>query len=197
MVSTRVGIYVRVSTGEQSCESQLHALRKASERHGWEIVQEFADGGVSGSKGRDKRPAYDAMLKAVARREFDKVLVWNIDRLARSMTELLKVLGELKAKGVDLYIDQMAVDTATPSGELLFHVAGAVGQFERQLIRSRVLAGLDRARSKGVRLGRRPISDPKLIAKVKSMRADGVGIVKIGKSLGLGTSTVDRIIRES
>jgi DNA invertase Pin-like site-specific DNA recombinase len=197
MKPTRVVIYARVSTGEQSCESQLHALRLVAERHGWQIVQEFTDEGFSGAIGREKRPAYDALLKGIAKREFDKVLIWSLDRLARSMTELLKTLGELKAKGVGLYIDQLAIDTATPAGELLFNIAGAMAQFERQLIQSRVNAGLARAKAKGVRLGRKPVGDAKLIAAVKRLRAKGLGIVKIGKEVGIGTSTVQRILREA
>jgi DNA invertase Pin-like site-specific DNA recombinase len=194
MKPVRVAIYARVSTGEQSCESQLHALRQAAERHGWEIVQELKDEGFSGATGRDKRPAYDALLKGIARRDFDKVAIFNIDRLARSMTELLKVLEELKAKRVGLYIDQLAIDTATPAGELLFNIAGAMAQFERQLIQSRVKAGIARAKAKGVKLGRKPIDDYRLISKVKRLRADGMGLVKIGRTLGIGTSTVQRII---
>lgn len=196
MKPVRVAIYARVSTGEQSCESQLHALRQAAERHGWEIAQELKDEGFSGATGRDKRPAYDALLKGIARREFDKVLVWNIDRPARSMTELLKLLGELKAKGVGLYIDQLAIDTATPAGELLFNIAGAMAQFERQLIQSRVKAGIARAKAKGVKLGRKRIDDAKVTAQVKRLRAGGMGMVRIGKTVGIGTSTVQRLLSE-
>ncbi len=197
MKPVRVAIYARVSTGEQSCESQLHALRLAADRHGWEVVQELTDEGFSGATGRDKRPAYDALLKGIARREFDKVAVWNIDRLARSMTELLKVLGELKAKGVGLYIDQLAIDTATPAGELLFNIAGAMAQFERQLIQSRVKAGIARAKAKGVKLGRKRIDDAKVTAQVKRLRASGMGMVRIGKAVGIGTSTVQRLLRDN
>ena len=197
MKPVRVAIYARVSTGEQSCESQLHALRLVADRHGWEIVQELTDEGFSGATGRDKRPAYDALLKGIARREFDKVAVWNIDRLARSMTELLKVLGELKAKGVGLYIDQLAIDTATPAGELLFNIAGAMAQFERQLIQSRVKAGIARAKAKGVKLGRKRIDDAKVTAQVKRLRASGMGIVRIGKAVGIGTSTVQRLLSDN
>ncbi len=196
MKPVRVAIYARVSTGEQSCESQLHALRLAADRHGWEIVQELTDEGFSGATGRDKRPAYDALLKGIARREFDKVAVWNIDRLARSMTELLKVLGELKSKGIALYIDQLAIDTATPAGELLFNIAGAMAQFERQLIQSRVKAGIARAKAKGVKLGRKKLDDAKVAASVRKMRTEGIGLVKIGRTLGIGTSTVQRILSE-
>lgn len=197
MKPVRIAIYARVSTGEQSCESQLHALRLVADRHGWEIVQELTDEGFSGATGRDKRPAYDALLKGIARREFDKVAVWNIDRLARSMTELLKVLGELKAKGVGLYIDQLAIDTATPAGELLFNIAGAMAQFERQLIQSRVKAGIARAKAKGVKLGRKRIDDAKVTAQVKRLRASGMGIVRIGKAVGIGTSTVQRLLSDN
>lgn len=194
MKPVRVAIYARVSTGEQSCESQLHALRLVADRHGWEIVIELTDEGFSGASGREKRPAYDALLTGIARKSFDKVLVWNIDRLARSTTELLKLLGELKAKGVGLYIDQLAIDTATPAGELLFNIAGAMAQFERQLIQSRVKAGIARAKAKGVKLGRKRIDDAKVIAQVKRLRATGAGIVRIGKTVGIGTSTVQRIL---
>lgn len=194
MKRVRLALYARVSTSDQSCESQLHALRQAAERHGWEIVAELVDHGVSGAAGREKRPAYDALLKGIARKDFDKVAIWHVDRLARSMKELLFVMGELKGKGVALYIDQMAVDTDTPTGELMLNLVGVLAQFERQMIKSRVNAGIARAKAKGVKLGRKRIDDPKLAAKVRKLHADGYGMIRIGKAVGVGTGTVQRIL---
>ena len=112
----RVAMYLRVSTAEQNTSNQRRELKAAAERHGWELVAVFEDAGVSGGKGRRERPGLDDLLKAVTRREFDLVAAWSVDRLGRSLTDLLDVLKELHAKGVDLYLHQQGLDTSTPSG---------------------------------------------------------------------------------
>src|SRR5687767_7018108 len=116
MRNKRVGIYLRVSTKDQTTENQLLELRQVADRAGWGVVKLFEDAGISGAKGRDKRPAYDALLKAVARREVDLVAAWSVDRLGRSMQDLVAFLGDLRAHGADLYLHQQALDTTTPSG---------------------------------------------------------------------------------
>jgi len=190
-----VALYLRVSTGEQTTRNQRRELTAAAERHGWEVVATFEDAGISGSKSRRDRPGLDDMLKAVARREFDMVMAWSVDRLGRSFVDLLGTLAELHAKGVDLYLHQQGLDTSTPSGRAMFQMMGVFSEFERAMIQERVKAGLARAKEDGVTLGRPTLetTDPLRAAKVRSMRADGIGVRKIAKTLGVGVGTVLRL----
>ena len=155
----RVAIYLRVSTGGQTTANQRRELRAVAKRHGWSVVEVFEDAGISGAKDRDQRPGLDALLKAVARREFDMVAAWSVDRLGRSLKNLVEVLGELHAKGVDLYLHQQGLDTSTPSGRAMFQMMGVFAEFERAMIRERVRAGIERARAEGVTFGRPSIED--------------------------------------
>ena len=138
----------------QTVENQLQPLQEAAGRLGWTVVAIYRDEGISGTKGRDKRPGLDALLKGVARREFDIVAAWSVCRLGRSLPDLIGLLGELRSRDIDLYLHQQALDTSTPSGRMLFGMLGVFSEFERAMIRDRVMAGLDRARSSGKRLGR-------------------------------------------
>src|SRR5438445_13416154 len=149
--SRRAALYARVSTGEQSTETQLHALRRYAEARGWGI-HEFVDHGVSGAK--ERRPALDRLVKAARARQVDVVVVTKLDRLARSTHHLVSLGRELATLGVDLVVLDQQIDTTTPSGRLLFHVLAAIAEFERDLISERVKAGLERAKAKGIRLGR-------------------------------------------
>ena len=188
----RVAIYLRVSTKEQTTENQRRELEVVAERAGWDVVQIFEDAGVSGAKGREKRPAYDALLKAVARREVDLVAAWSVDRLGRSMQDLVSFLEDLKGHGADLYLHQQALDTTTPSGRALFGMMAVFAEFERAMIQERVHAGLSRAKAQGKKLGR-PTLSGEIEAKVRTLRAEGMGVVKVAKSLGIGVSAVQRI----
>ena len=149
-----VALYLRVSTGEQTTRNQKRELVAAAERHGWEVVATFEDAGISGAKGREDRPGLDAMLKAVARKEFDMVMAWSVDRLGRSLVDLLSTLQELRAKEVDLFLHQQGLDTSTPSGRAMFQMMGVFSEFERAMIQERVKAGLARAKDDGIVLGR-------------------------------------------
>lgn len=191
-MTKRVALYLRVSTGEQTTENQRRELEAVAQRAGWEIVAVFEDAGVSGAKGRDKRPGYDAMLKAVTRREVDMVAAWSVDRLGRSMQELTAFLGELHARGADLYLHQQALDTTTPSGKAMFGMMAVFAEFERAMIVERVNAGLARAKAQGKKLGR-PTHGSDTEAKVRELRAKGMGVVKVAKTLGIGVSVVQRI----
>ena len=160
------------------------------------MVEFFEDAGISGAKGRDKRPGLDRLLKAVARRDVDMVAAWSVDRLGRSLIDLLDFLRELHAKGVDLFLHQQGLDTSTPSGRAMFQMLGVFAEFERGIIRERVNAGLARAKAKGVRLGR-PRIDPQVEKRIKLLRAKGYGILKIAGELGIGTSAVQRVVAGS
>jgi DNA invertase Pin-like site-specific DNA recombinase len=134
------------------------------------------------------------MMKAVNAKQFDMVATWSVDRLGRSLTDLLKILQELQEKGVDLFLHQQGLDTSTTAGKAMFQMLGVFAEFERGIIRERVNAGLARARTKDTKLGRRPV-EPSVEAQIRELRADGAGILKIGRKLGVGTSVVQRVVR--
>ncbi len=193
MAKTRAAIYARVSTTNgQTPENQLAELRKAAKRMGWKVVEEFVDHGISGAKGRDKRPAYDDLCKAATRKEFDVVMAWSVDRLGRSLQDLVQFLGELHAKGVDLYLDRQGVDTTTPGGKALFQMMGVFAEFERAMIRERVNAGLTRARAQGKRLGRPRITKAKE-NRIRGLLKKGMGMNRVARTVGCGVSAVQRV----
>jgi DNA invertase Pin-like site-specific DNA recombinase len=189
----RVAFYLRVSTGGQSVENQRFELEAVAAKSSWTIVEIYSDAGISGAKGRDKRPGYDRLLKDATRRKFDMVAAWSVDRLGRSLQDLVSFMGELRQLGVDLYLHQQALDTSTPAGRAMFQMMGVFAEFERAMIVERVNAGLARARAKGVKLGRRPVS-PSVEGQIRALRATGLGMLKIAKTLGVGTSVVQRVL---
>jgi DNA invertase Pin-like site-specific DNA recombinase len=191
----RAAIYVRVSTDKQTVENQLRELRQIAERRGWQVVEEFQDAGISGAKGRDQRPGLDRMLKEASKRHFDVVMAWAIDRLGRSLIDLLGTIQGLEAASVDLFLEQQAIDTTTPAGKLMFQVTGAFAEFERSMIRQRVNAGLRRAVEQGKQLGRPRVS-PAIEKRILSHLRKGMGILKTAKTCGVGTGTVQRIKAE-
>jgi DNA invertase Pin-like site-specific DNA recombinase len=207
----RAALYVRVSSDQRTVKHQLGALRAVADRRGWQIVETYNDAGISGAKGRDKRSGLDAMLKDTSRRRFDVVMAWAIDRLGSSLIDLLGTISHLEAAGVDLYLEQQAIDTTTPMGKLLFQITGAFAEFERSMIRQRIAAGLKTvkaaiaakgtftARSSGVvrkRLGR-PNADPKKVEAARRELAKGTGVLRTAKLVGLGTGTVQRLKQAS
>jgi DNA invertase Pin-like site-specific DNA recombinase len=195
MSQTRVAIYTRVSTGGQTTENQLRELRAAAERLGHQVVGEYADNGISGAKGRDQRPGLNSLIEGVTRRDFDKVMAWSVDRLGRSLPHLLTFMGELKSKNVDLYLHQQSLDTSTPAGKAMFQMLGVFSEFEREIIRERVLSGLERAKAQGKKLGRPRRDDAKRLAAIHKLRKQGIGILKIARTLRIGVSVVQRAVR--
>jgi DNA invertase Pin-like site-specific DNA recombinase len=162
------------------------------------VVRAFEDAGISGAKGRDDRPALDELLKTVARREVDMVAAWSVDRLGRSLMDLLDFLRELHAKGVDLFLHQQGLDTSTPGGRAMFQMMGVFAEFERAMIRERVLAGLTRAKEQGTSLGRRRLehSDSAKVRAIKAALAAKKGVRRIARDLQAGVGTVLRIKSE-
>jgi DNA invertase Pin-like site-specific DNA recombinase len=188
----KVAIYVRVSTKQQSVDMQLVDLQAVADKSGWDIVKIYRDDGVSGSVPSEQRPGLKALMGDVVRKKFDMVVIWSIDRLARSTLDLMKTMQLLQEKKVDLYAYKQAIDTSTPSGRMMWQLLGVFAEFEREMIRERVTAGLNEARAKGVRLGRPPI-DKVVEEKILQLRAEGMGMLKIGRTLKVGTSQVQRI----
>src|SRR5271157_5549879 len=186
----RVALYARVSTlNNQDPEMQLAELREYAGRRGWEIVEEFTDQGVSGSK--ESRPALNRLMSDACRRRFDAVLVWKIDRFGRSLKHLVNALAELAALGVAFISLRDNLDLSTPSGRLMFQIIGAMAEFERALIQERVRAGIRNARVKGKRLGRpRVIVDASRIA---TLRARGDSWSQIQSELGVSKGTAQRV----
>ena len=192
-MAKRVAFYLRVSTGDgqQTIENQRRALDEIAERAGWQVIEVYTDE-ISGTKGRERRPAFDRMLKAAVHRKFDMIAAWSVDRLGRSLQDLVAFLGELKAAGVDLFLHQQALDTSTPSGRALFQMLGVFAEFEAAMIRERTRAGLARARAQGKRLGRPPVTRGVTAAVRRSLDA-GVSVRKTAALHHVGISTVQWI----
>jgi DNA invertase Pin-like site-specific DNA recombinase len=190
----KAAIYSRVSTDHQTTENQERELLEVAGRMGWQISEVYRDQGVSGAKSREDRPAFDALCKDATRRKFDVVMAWSVDRLGRSLQDLIGFLSELHALGIDLFLHQQGLDTSTPSGKAMFQMMGVFAEFERAMIRERVNSGLARAKANGKTLGR-----PKT-EKEAAIRADlekgGTGIRKLAMLHGVGVGTVQRIAAE-
>ena len=191
----RAAIYLRVSTSGQTTENQRRELEAVAAQRGWKVVATYEDAGISGAKGRDKRPGFDRMLKDATAGRFDILASWSVDRLGRSLQDLIGLLSELHSTGRDLYLHQQAIDTSTPSGKAMFQMLGVFAEFERGMIRERVNAGLARAKARGVKLGRKRIA-PQLEQRIRDLRSEGKGVLKIGRLLGVGTSAVQRVVAE-
>lgn len=192
----RAALYLRVSTDRQTTVNQERQLRSIGAQSGWEIVHVYRDAGISGAKGRDQRPAFDRLCKDATRREFDLIAAWSVDRLGRSLQDLVGFLSEIHAAGIDLFLHQQGIDTTTPAGKAMFQMMGVFAEFERAMIRERVNAGLARAKAQGKKLGR-----PKIASKLeKVIRSDleqgDKGIRKIAVLRKVGTGTVQRIKAE-
>ena len=176
----QVALYARVSTDSQTVENQLQELHRVAERMGWTVVAEISDEGISGAKGRDQRPGFDRLLRGVARREFDLIAAWSVDRLGRSLRDLVLFLEDLRERKVDLFLHQQGLDTSTAAGRAMFGMLSVFADFERSLITARVKSGLQRVRSSGVRLGRPP-TDPAKIEKAKVLLAAGISLRQTAK----------------
>jgi DNA invertase Pin-like site-specific DNA recombinase len=193
----RAVLYLRVSTIEQTTANQERELREIATRMGCEIVKVYKDHGISGAKGRDKRPAFDALCRDAAQRKFDVVMAWSVDRLGRSLQDLVAFLSELHALRIDLFLHQQGLDTTTPAGKALFQMMGVFAEFERSIIAERVRSGIKRVRSEGKRWGRPPIAPAleKRIREALNKPGRTEGVRKIAVRFGVDPSTVQRISR--
>src|ERR1700692_2588103 len=190
----RVAIYLRVSTLDQTTANQERELREVASRMGCEVVKVYRDHGVSGAKGRDERPQFDRLCHDATQRQFDAIMAWSVDRLGRSLQDLVKFLSEIHALKVDLYLHQQGLDTTTPAGKAMFQMMGVFAEFERAMIQERVRAGLKRAVDEGKQLGRPPIA-PELEARIRDALRARESMRKIAARLGVSTNTVLKVSR--
>src|SRR6516164_6034640 len=193
----RAVLYLRVSTIDQTTANQERELREIAGRMRCEVVKVYKDHGISGARGRDRRPAFDALCRDATKRQFDMVMAWSVDRLGRSLQDLVAFLSELHVLRIDLFLHQQGLDTTTPAGKAMFQMLGVFAEFERSIIQERVRAGLKRARSEGKRLGRPPLA-PALVERIReALNKPGrtEGVRRIATRFGVDPSTVQRISR--
>ncbi len=186
----RVAIYARVSTDKQTCDNQLIELREVAERNDWQIVGEYVDSGISGAKGRDKRPQFDALIKDGIRKKYEMILAYDVSRLSRSLQDLVEFMNDLNAKGIDLFLMKNGISTDTPSGKMLFQMCGVFAEFERSMISERIKSGMQRAKKEGRSIGRKSNMNDSLKTSVLLLREKGMGIRKIASTLSIGVGTV-------
>ena len=187
-------IYTRVSTNEQTVENQLRVLREVAEKRGLEVVREISDEGISGAKGRNERQGFDELIKGSVKNEWDIILVWDVSRLGRSLKHLVSFLEDIQSAHCDMYIHQSGIDTSTASGKMMFGMLSVFSEFERSMIRERVIAGQQRAVANGVKLGRKTNVNDGIITAVYHMRQNNVPIKRIAKDLQIGVGTVYKIL---
>ena len=192
MKNKSVAIYARVSTDKQKVDLQLDELREYIKRSGWTLYHEFIDQGFTGKN--ISRPAFKEMMDQARQKKFTTLLVWKLDRLSRSLKDLINTLDELGSLGIDFVSYDNKIDTSTPTGKLVFQVIGAVAEFERDIISERVKAGLNSARRKGKRLGRPPLA-PYTLEKAKSLREEGLSYRKIGERLGISEGVIRKYLK--
>lgn len=191
----KAAIYLRVSTDKQTTENQRRELERVAEFSGWDIVEVYEDHGISGAKGKDERPAFKKLCEDATGRKFNIIMAWSVDRLGRSMKDLVDFMEELKVLKVDLYLKQQNIDTTTPAGKAMFQMVGVFAEFERAMIQERVNAGLARARAQGKILGRPKLIDDSVIAKVKEDRQQGLSLRAIQKKHKISLGAVHKIVK--
>lgn len=193
--SKRAGIYVRVSTGEQSTTMQERELKESAERRGWN-VKVYRDSAQSGAK--ENRPGLSDLLSEVRRRRIDVVMVWSLDRLARSLRQLLSLAEEFHALGVDLCSHKQAIDTASPAGRLTYQVLGAVAEFEREMLRERVRSGLAQARRAGKRIGRPALRrfSRSEVEKIRALRSQGTSVRRLSIDFETTQFMISKLVGE-
>jgi len=188
-----IAIYARVSTDKQKVDMQLKELREFAKRSKYKIHKEYIDKGYTGAN--TKRPAFNEMMADAKQRKFDILLVWKLDRLSRSLKDLINTLDDLGHSGVDFISYDNKLDTSSPTGKLVFQIVGAVAEFEKDIIKERVRAGLNNAKKKGKTLGR-PATAPMTIKKIRELKEKGLSNYKIAKKLNIGEATVRRKLKE-
>lgn len=193
-IMKKTAVYVRVSTSKQDTTNQLMELRDLAKRMNLEIVQEYIDNGISGSKGREERPGLDLLLNHASQRKFEQVLIFDITRLGRSLQNCIETLNYLNSLNVDILIQKQGIDTSTSVGRLTFSLMASLGEYEKNLMRERIVLGINRAKSQGKKLGRPSNMNDGMKNAIKILREKGMGIVSISKQLNCGVGTVYKYI---
>ena len=192
----KVAIYTRVSTQQQTVENQLLELYEVCERNDWTVVEEYSEV-ISGTKGVDERSELERMLIDASRRKFDKVVVWSVDRVARSMKHLIQVLSQLQDLDIDIYSYKQGIDTSTTMGSSFFHMVGIFAELENNLRSERQKIGIKRALDNGAKFGRKTIIDDLMISNVVQERDEGLSIRKIATKLDLNRGVVLKICQSN
>ena len=187
-------IYSRVSTNEQTIDNQLKVLREIAEKRGLEVVREISDEGISGAKGRDDRKGFNELIVGSIQKEWDIILCWDVSRLGRSLKHLVSFLEDIQSAKCDLYIHQSGIDTSTPSGKMMFGMLSVFSEFERSMIRERVIAGQQRAKAEGKHIGRKSNLTDGVRTAVYQLRQNNVPIKRIAKDLQIGVGTVYKVL---
>ena len=191
----KVAIYTRVSTLDQTINNQLLELRDHCSKMEWEVVKEYSDEGLSGTLSREKRPALNALIKDAYRKRFDSVVCWDISRIGRSMKELVLFLSDMKDRDIGICSVRQGFDTSTSMGEIMFQFVGILSSWEREMIRERTLAGLERAKSEGKTLGRRKVTNDTINAKIVELRTAKKSIRAIVSEVGVSIGTVSNVLK--
>ena len=191
----KVCVYVRCSTSDQQVSNQLIEIRDHCSKMGWAIVKEYVDEGLSGTLSRDKRPAFNEMIKNGYRKKFDSVVCWDISRLGRSMKEPIMFLSDMKDRDIGICSLRQGFDTSTSMGEIMFQFVGILSSWEREMIRERTLAGLERARREGKTLGRRKVTNEKITAQIVELRSAKKSLRDIASEVGVSRGTVNNILK--
>jgi DNA invertase Pin-like site-specific DNA recombinase len=196
----RAALYLRVSTTDQDTDRQERELRAVAAARGWEVTEIYSDNGISGAKDRTKRPAFDRLHKDALRSKFDVVMAWSVDRLGRSLRDLVAFLQELHAAGVELFLYQQAVDTTTPAGKAMFQMLGVFAEFERSMIVERVRSGLAKAKANGTKSGK-PIGRPRIPDYVRAeirrvYKAGGISMRALAKKFDVSLGIVQDCLRD-
>ena len=192
-MNKKVAFYLRVSTDDQTVDNQRLELEKVAKARGWDVVAIYDDNGVSGAKCREHRKQFDQLSKDATRRRFDIVAAWSVDRLGRSLQDLVAFLGELHAVGCDLYLHQQGIDTTTPVGKAMFQMCGVFAEFERSMIQERVKAGLVRAKANGKTLGRPPLA-AQVRKQILDAKERGLSVRKIAEETGVSVGGVHKVL---
>lgn len=192
----KAALYLRVSTGDQTIENQRIELERVAAARGWTIADVFQDVGISGSKGRIHRPGFDELYTATTGSKYDVVMAWAVDRISRSLHDLIEFMNHLNACGVHLYLHQQALDTTTPSGKLMFHLTGAFAEYEREIIRERIRVGIARAKAEGVKFGRTPTATTEYnIMRARELYNEDKSAPEIAFLLGISERSVWRLLK--
>lgn len=187
-----VAVLVRVSTQQQTTENQLLELYDVCKRNDWTVVEEYNET-VSGTKGVEQRSELKRMLRDASRKKFDKLVVWSVDRVARSMKHLVSVLSELKDLDIDIYSYKQGIDTSTTMGSSFFHMVGIFAELENNMRRERQIVGIKRALKDGIKFGRRDVVDEEKEYQIYQLRSEGKSIRAIAKEVGISVGRTHKV----